>query len=140
MFVIFIYRAIWIYIFLIWYSLKLPLRSRHTHAVLHQPSDCFEYFKKKPTPTSLNQGTPKNSGEIFLPHKITGINGFGRHFQFLFKKRWPSSPATCILRPWSAPGEEEDMAPFSQEIHKSSTKTTGNPGSVIVPQYVSSKI
>ena len=32
------------------------------------------------------------------------------------------------------------MAPFSQEIHKSSTKTTGNPGSVIVPQYGSSKI
>ena len=51
---------------------------------------------------------------------------FVRPFEFSSKNRGRSSSAPCILQPWSAPKREEDLAPFSQEIHKLSIKTLWN--------------
>ena len=46
-------------------------------------------------------------------------------FWIFAKNRWPSSPATFILRPWSAPGGRF-WPLFLQEIHELSTKTLWN--------------
>ena len=47
-------------------------------------------------------------------------------FWIFAKNRWPSSPATFILRSWSAPGGRFWLLFFLQEIHKLSTKTLRN--------------
>ena len=59
------------------------------------------------------------------PETLKSVENVRLPFWIFSKNRWPTSPATFILRPWSAPAGE-DLAPFLQEMHKLSTNTLWN--------------